>query len=94
MKVLNVYGQPAHHMDVIIAGNKEGLLELKRVIEEAIEHGTPHKTSGGSDTLWSSDGEGYQLEARILPDDWLDDAWKQYLPFYHFVLDGREYGGE
>lgn len=53
---LNVYGQLTWHDSVEIQGTKEGLLKLKKAIEQAIEEG-----SGQAKDFFDSDQEGYEV---------------------------------
>lgn len=50
---VHIYAQHWEHSPATIRGNREGLLELKRAIEVALEKG------GGKANLFTSDGEGY-----------------------------------
>ena len=81
-KVLNIYSQPMEHMEARIVGNKAGLEELRRVIDETLDHKYTQTCS-----LYASDGEGYQVEIKLKPDDWFSKSMDENdLPFYHRIL--------
>ena len=66
MKILNIYGQAYYHSDAKIIGNREGLLQLKKTIENALMHGkatteTEVIRTDESTPLFASDGEGYEV---------------------------------
>ncbi len=84
-KYLNIYGQPFHHAEARIVGNRAALWRLSRALHEAIYFGKS-KTKG----IFASDGEGYDIEIILLPDNPLDPAWKDYQPEYTSYLKGIE----
>jgi len=66
MKILNIYGQYMWHTEARIIGNREGLLELKAVIDRALTYKratseTDVKDNNGDTALFASDGEGYEV---------------------------------
>lgn len=68
MKILNIYGQEAWHTEARIVGNEEGLLELRATIDRAIAEGKA--ISSDHDTLFASDGEGYEVIVECHGDKW------------------------
>ncbi len=85
-KYLNIYGQPFHHVEAQIVGNRAALRELHETIQTALAYEGTDKTVG----LFASDGEGYDIEIIELPDNPLDPAWKDYQPEYTSYLKGIE----
>ena len=53
MKFLHVYAQHYEHSTAFIVGNREGLKELKRLIDDALE------TGNAESTLFTYDGEEF-----------------------------------
>ncbi|AMQ07130.1 hypothetical protein [Sporosarcina psychrophila] len=60
---MQVYAQHAHHLESIIVGNREGLIELRNAIDQALDKGT------GKGNLFPSDDEGYELYVSLIPDE-------------------------
>ncbi len=87
LKFLNIYGQPFHHVEAQIVGNLAALEELYDALEEVFTSSDRKvKTKG----LFTTDGEGYDIEIILLPDNPLDPAWKEYEPEYTSYLKGIE----
>lgn len=90
MKILNVYGQPMEHMDVLIVGNSVALQALKDAIGRAItrmDSSTKEDGSTAEDAIFASDGEGYEVKVKCRDWDFISKAWLEYPPFYHRVMD-------
>ena len=62
-KYLHIYAQQMPHHESFIVGNKEALLELREMINEAL------KEEESERYFTSSDGEGYQAFVIKIPDD-------------------------
>ena len=63
MKYLQIYAQHSQHFEAFIVGNREGLLELRKMIDETLKKGT----SEGN--FFPSDDEGYQAYIALIPDE-------------------------
>lgn len=59
--MLNIYGCEAPHEPAWIAGDREGLENLKKAIEQALEHGS------GARAEYDSSGEGFDVLVLIDP---------------------------
>lgn len=68
MKILNIYGQESWHTNARIVGNKEGLLELRDTINNALQSGKAMTLQ--SYPLFASDGEGYSVRVECHEDVW------------------------
>src|SRR5574343_193493 len=73
MKILNIYGQEMPHESVRIIGNLMGLLSLRSAIDKAINEGDA-MSQDGEDSLYASDGEGYQVIVELHDDKWGTEA--------------------
>ena len=81
--IINIYGQEAWHTDAKIVASKEGLLRLRKGIDEALILGAA--TIGEYESpLFASDGEGYILGIVAL-DDWGDKRWNAYKADYRIL---------
>jgi hypothetical protein len=67
---LHLYAQHSYHQESLIVGNREGLLELRKLIDKALAQGT--SVSG---SLFSSDDEGYELYVGMVNDE---DLFKSF----------------
>ena len=74
MKILNIHSQLSENSEARIVGNQAGLLELVQAINKALANSIDTATSE-DDCIFASDGEGYVVEVKLLPDDWHDPAW-------------------
>lgn len=54
-ELLNIHAQYQWHDDVLIVGNREGLMKLRDAIDRALSDAGP---KAGND-VFASDGEGY-----------------------------------
>jgi len=62
-KYLHIYAQHMPHQESFIVGNKEALLELRKMIDEALREEASERY------FTSSDGEGYQAFVIKVQDD-------------------------
>ena len=69
MKIVQIYGQCMQHAEAKIIGNQEGLLELKKTIDEAIQKGKA-STPPDKECVFANDGEGYELIVECHNDEW------------------------
>lgn len=83
MKLLHIYPQEYCHTEAKIVGNRDALLQLRRTINKALATGSA-VTPSGYDSLYASDGEGYELRVVLAPPNWNDAFWEggDNLPFY------------
>lgn len=84
MRLLHIYSQPCEHFDARIVGNKAGLQILLQTIENALKCSDEVRTS---EELFATDGEGYDVVVRVLPDDdrkqpMVYNLWEEYPPHY------------
>lgn len=63
MEILHIYAQSCGHDEAWIAGNHEGLMRLRDAIDKALLDGR-----GDSDSVFTTDGEGYQVIAVQMTD--------------------------
>lgn len=64
-----VYPQEAWHDDVIIIGNRAGLLALQRIVSKAME------TGKNKEVVFVHDGEGFDLKVILNDNPWQSDGW-------------------
>jgi len=101
MNWLNIYPQYMYHCEAKIVGNKSALSLLRDAIDRAIKNGQAvaggeHRNPDGKtipdelpdNVIFATDGEGYSIEVYLMPDDYLDPKWKEYLPFYEGLKEG------
>jgi hypothetical protein len=74
--VVHIWGQGAWHETAYIRGNRSGLERLKRAVDEALEAGS------GSAEAYVSDGEGYDIDIRIVSDK---DAEMLAVPYFEDI---------
>jgi len=75
---LHIFGQKCWHDDAIIVGNKAALIELRDIIDKAIQYGE------GRLGALTSDGEGYDLFISCLPGDPENNInWRKITLPYH-----------
>ena len=73
INLLHIYGQEQWHGNAYIIGNKGGLLELKKAIEQAL---SDNKGEIGDDKpVYANDGEGYQTKVMMNNTGWLESFW-------------------
>lgn len=63
-RYLHVYAQHSYHQESLIVGNREGLLELRRLIDKALVQGT-----SASGMFFPSDDEGYEVYVGMVNDE-------------------------
>jgi hypothetical protein len=83
---VNVYPQHSWHSMATIHADRAGLLALREAIDKAVETGEAEAS------VFASDGEGYSLLLRRMP-DFGDKAWADYEPHYtmmeHFSIEAE-----
>ena len=62
-KYLHIYAQHTHHFESFIVGNRKALIELRKLIDEALVN----NTSVGN--FFPSDEEGYELHVRVIENE-------------------------
>ena len=78
--LLHIYGQEQWHGEAYIIGNRGGLLELKKAIEQALSDNKGE--TGDDEPVFANDGEGYQTKVIMNNTDWLESFWvKLALPY-------------
>lgn len=70
MRILNIYGQPSHHFEARIVGNREGLEALRNAIDNALIIDSHAKAPDDNEPLFASDGEGYEILIDRHDDEW------------------------
>jgi len=76
MALLHIYSQPYEHSEARIIGNDAGLRVLFHALADVLvgkKVGNPYLTP---DELFAGDGEGYQVQIILMPDDWSHDYWR------------------
>lgn len=58
MSLLHLYGQSDPHAEAWVVGDKEGLLALRKAIDDAL---ASDESSAASAEVYVSDGEGYKV---------------------------------
>lgn len=86
-RILNVYGQEAWHTEARIVASRDALEALKKAIDRAIYYGYAEMRGDIGNPLYSSDGEGYDLQITCLG-GWNDKRWKKHRPIYNIILEG------
>lgn len=85
---LHVYSQPCEHFDARIVGNRKSLELLKDTIDKAlklpIDADSWERTS---EEVFATDGEGYDIAVKLLPDDpskkpMVYNLWDNFEPHY------------
>lgn len=80
-KVVHIFPQPYYHEEAVIIGNKKGLLDLKKAIEDALESGF------GDCILMPSDAENYRCRVIMNDEDWESPFWKRMKVPYAELID-------
>ncbi|MCM3442684.1 hypothetical protein AB3Z07_02765 [Metabacillus halosaccharovorans] len=73
--VLHIYAQDAWHQEAYIVGNKEGLLELRNAIDEAL------KSKEAVANVFPTDGEGYDAYVLLVDENEEDKFHSLKLPY-------------
>ena len=74
--ILKVYPAKFWHDDVVIVGNKAGLLKIKEAIETALSG------ESGSALVRETDGCDYNICSRMFDGDILDERWLDFPVHY------------
>ena len=72
--LLHIYAQEQWHGEAYIVGNRGGLQELKRAIEQALRNGKGETGRYGT-YVCPNDGEGYKVKITMNNTDWLGAFW-------------------
>ncbi len=87
----HVYSQAFEHCEARIVGNRKALVIIKEAIERALTMPiTPDEMitgyTIGKEEIFATDGEGYDIAVKLLPDDpmpaEIDNIWIKYQPYY------------
>lgn len=81
ISLLHMYSQDQWHDNAYIVGNRYGLEELKKAVEQALKDdcGSPKI---GTANVMVSDGEGFDTVVIRCDKDWQDDVWQNlFLPY-------------
>lgn len=73
--VLHIYAQDSWHKEAYIVGNKEGLLELRKAIDQAL------KSKEAIAEVFPADGEGYEAMVLLVDDDEEEKLLNIELPY-------------
>lgn len=73
--VVHIYEQYAHHCDVIILGDKEGLRNLQNAVTQALDN-----PPDGKADVFCNDGEGYSIRVAMV--NHIDDIPVAYTADY------------
>ena len=74
--ILKVYPSMFWHDNVVVIGNKEGLLKLKEAIDTALTGNT------GDVTVEETDGNLYKVISKMHDGDLLDESWLELPEHY------------
>jgi len=73
INLLHIYAQEQWHGEAYIVGNRDGLIELKKAIIQALNSG---KGETGEDVpIYVNDGEGYKVKVTMNNTGWLEPFW-------------------
>ncbi len=76
--LLNIYPQRQWNTNAFIMGNKEGLIALKKAIEDALEN--PNKT--GKTEISDSDGKNFNCYVKLNNDEKQSASWNKNVTPY------------
>ena len=80
--LLHIHAQEYQHNPAYIIGNRDGLLALKTLIEQALENGDTISANRGNDMIFTADGEGYEVVVVCDDHDWQTPNWQErVLPY-------------
>lgn len=84
---LHVYSQAFEHCEARIVGNRKALEIVKETIERALTMPiTPDEMitgyTIGKEEIFATDGEGYDIAVKLLPDNPEKQPWNRYTPYY------------
>ncbi len=78
VKLLHVYEHYAHHDDVWVVGNVDGLLALRNAIDKVLN--STGKVANAE--VMASDGEGYDVQVVCEESPWQGERWGNlFLPY-------------
>ncbi len=69
IELLHIYPQEAWHSPAVVVGNRVGLTLLRDAINDALEKGL------GQALEFTTDGEGYEVNAVLLDEPWESTEW-------------------
>jgi len=75
LNLLHIYAQEQWHGEAYIVGNKGGLLELKKAIEQALSNGSGQTVDEYGVPIYVNDGEGYKVKVTMNNTGWLEPFW-------------------
>lgn len=87
----HIYSQAFEHCEARIVGNRKALEIIKDTIERALTMPIipDDMITGytiGKQEIFATDGEGYDIAIKLLPDDpmiaTIDNIWIKYQPYY------------
>jgi hypothetical protein len=87
-RLLHIYSQPYEHADARIVGSVSGLMALYDAIVKALGSTNGEAATPEADgCVFASDGEGYQVKIKVLPEEDYKDGkrtpeWAAYPPHY------------
>jgi len=85
--LLHVYEHYAHHDDVWLVGNVDGLLALRNAIDRVLN--TPDKAACAE--VMAADGEGYAVQVICEDTPWQGERWPHlFLPYTAVYARDRE----
>jgi hypothetical protein len=91
MRLLHLYGQEAWHDEAFVIGNREGLLALRALIDEALTTGRAKSKETSEEQIWVSDGEGYTINIIFEDGDWDSEFWNRIaMPYSEDYASGGE----
>ncbi len=77
-KLLHVYEHYAHHDEVWMVGNVDGLLALRNAIDMVLNS----TTQAAHAEVMAADGEGYAVHVLCEDSPWQGDRWQHlFLPY-------------
>ncbi|KKK62223.1 hypothetical protein LCGC14_3006470 [marine sediment metagenome] len=88
LRYLHIYSQPCEHFDARIVGNRAALELLRDTIKQALKLPVDADSwARTSEELFATDGEGYDVTVKLLPDDpdkkpMVYNPWDEYRPHY------------
>lgn len=65
---LHLYAQSGHHDDAYIIGTRAELIKLRNSIDAALGNRAQGKSSDSLSEHYASDGEGYDLTVKVVPE--------------------------
>lgn len=82
LPLIHIYPQTYNHEPIFIVSSRDGLLQLQKTINEALEKGE------GESILISADGEGYECKIIMNNENWQSPFWQRMqLPYADELID-------